>query len=61
MLSGSGIGRFIIWDKHVRVSAKQVGNDRAVGWRATLRNYRDGSPPAGDEDEGYKDQDGNAE
>jgi hypothetical protein len=36
MLSVPSLGRFVIKDKHVRVSTKQVGSDCAVEGRATF-------------------------
>jgi len=36
MLSGLDMYRFVIRDKHVRISTKQVGSDRTVEERVTF-------------------------
>src|SRR5271155_1588894 len=61
MLSGPDMGRFIIRHKHVRVSTKQVGSDRTVGWRATFEGLSRWQPACGSKDEGQKGEDSNAE
>jgi hypothetical protein len=54
MLSGPDMGRFVIRDKHVRASTKQVGSDRTVEERATFEGLSRRQPACGGEDERAK-------